>query len=193
MKKRISIVTFSFLAVTLLVGGVIYSISSKPVLADSNSIPNSDSPIVQTEPNSVLRGSWNLVVKDITFFTNGNVPDKKAASITLSLENSQGKEKSFLPKGYISAVVGESGKVYQLEKQPIDIMYIKSESARKNMAAKQGKPFYPGEFQLVPHFDVDSSEKNLSKIVYVDENGTQVEVQIKDITPTIHIPDPNAK
>lgn len=190
-KLGIAVVT----GLTLVAGGLTLFLNfDKPLFADATSNVNSTPPIAQVETNKVLRGTWDLTVTGVKFYTGHFDSDKKAASVELTFTNNAGIDKPFLPKGNIIALVGNSGKIYDLDmNHPIDKMYTASEQSRKSDAKQLAQPFHPGIFKLVPSLDVDATEQNFSKIVYMDENGNKVEVPIEGITPEIVKPNPDAK
>jgi hypothetical protein len=140
--------------------------------------------ITKVEPNKVLRGTWNLTVTEIAFYPGSTVPDQKGASITIKMDNVDGPGKSFLPTGFITALVGESGKVYELDtNHPFDKLYTSSQDAMKMEAKEEGMNYEPGVFKIKAHLMVDRSEKNISKVIYQNEKGEKIEIPIQGIMP----------
>ncbi|MHB8073943.1 ASCH domain-containing protein [Desulfosporosinus fructosivorans] len=192
MQKRIIIT--GILAAVLIGGGVVSKSDSNPVLADSSSSSNLNPSILQVEPNKVLRGTWDLSVTGVKFYEGSQDPSKKAASIEMTIVNAAGRDKSFLPNGYIAALVGTSGKVYNsYMRESFEKSYNNAQPSFEKWAKEHAQVYYPGEFKMAEHLVVDSTEKNFTKVIYQDEKGQQVEVPIQGITPEIVKHNPDAK
>ncbi|AFV01721.1 hypothetical protein UNSWDHB_1213 [Dehalobacter sp. UNSWDHB] len=97
-----------------------------------------------------------------------------------------------LPKGAIVAMVGSSGKVYNIVTKDeeagidysLDVGYKQTESFRKSLAEKKNKTYEPGVFLVVPGVSVDMSEENIAAVVYEDINGNRTNIPIVGIEPT---------
>ena len=171
-----------------------FGINPAPAKADSSLNTNISSTILQAEPNKLLRGNWNLTVTSVKF--NEVVPgnDKKGATIEMTIENAAGKDKAFLPNGYIAALVGTSGTVYKSNmKESLDKRYNDAQKAMENNAKRKGETYKPGEFMIGLLLPVDPSEKNFTKVIYQDEKGQQIVIPIQGITPEIIKTNPDAK
>lgn len=191
MKININIVKsigFSVIGISLLVGSIfVGTYFNKPVDASSSS-----SAVIQVQPNKMERKDWNLNVTNIEFSSTQGNP--KWANVHITLNNANGADKKFIPKGSLIALVGTSGKVYNFDnKISFDTIYNNTEETRQSFAKKQGRTYKPGIMEIVPVLTVDSTEQNFTKIIYVDENNNQIEVPIQGITPEIIKPNPDAK
>jgi len=182
------------ICVVLIGGGLATKAASHPVLANSNTVTNTNPPILQAKPNKILRGTWNLTVTSVEFNEVSSDPSKKGASIDMTIENAAGRDKAFLPNGYIAALVGTSGKVYTSRMtESLGQSYNNAKESNQKWAKEQGKIYYPGEFKIGEMLIVDSSEENFTKVIYQDEKGQKVEFPIQGITPKIIKHNPDAK
>lgn len=153
--------------------------------------PKYNSQAVRIEPNKLIRDDdWRLTVSKVSPLSSSkggwgyNSYDESKSSkyyaVFLTLENINGKDKVFIPKGKVSGVVGGSGKLYDAEVLSFDNWYIKNLRGLQLMAKKDGRTIEPGIFKAsLPPIQVDSSEQKLAKIIYQDEYGNQFEIPIQ--------------
>ena len=193
--KHSKIIVTGVICIALAGLGVMkFGINPAPAKADSSLNTNTSSTILQVEPNKLLRGNWSLTVTAVKFSEVVPGNDKKGATIEMTIENAAGKDKAFLPNGYIAALVGTSGTVYKSNmKESLDQKYNNTQEPMKDRAKRQGETYNPGEFKMGQVLPVDPSEENFTKVIYQDEKGQQIEFPIQGITPEIIKADPNAK
>jgi hypothetical protein len=153
--------------------------------------PKYDSQAVKIEPNKLIRDNdWSLTVSKVSPLSSAkggvgyNQYDESKSSkyyaVFLTLENINGKDKEFIPKGKVSGVIGSSGKLYDAQALSFDTWYIQNLRGSQLMAQKDGRTVEPGIFKAgLPPIQVGSSEQNLTKIIYQDEYGNQFEIPIK--------------
>ncbi len=165
-------------SITLLIG--FYFNSIKPMDASTNLDQ------VQTQLNAMKYGTdWNLIVEKVTIGDEFKYYDsnKRIASVYLSLQNENGKNEAFLPKGKILGFYGDSGKYYELPwDESLGNHYSISEDARKKGATFEKRTYEPGIFNIVPQFYIDANEKSITKLVYQDEDGVKYDISIQKTT-----------
>ena len=146
---------------------------------------------VRIEPDKLIRDDgWTLTVSEVWPLSTSNggwgynpydetKPDKYYA-VSLTLENIQGNDQVFIPKGRVVGTVGSSGKVYSAQQLSFDSWYIQNLRGLQLMAKKDGRTIEPGIFKasLAP-MQVDPSEQKLTKIIYQDEHGNKFEIPIQ--------------
>lgn len=182
--KRLKIIVIVVCATILLLGSVIATDPNKTASAETN-------PAVQVENNKMLRNELSFEITKVNFNISKST-NTKFAEVYMTIENTNGRDKAMLPKGSIVAMVGSSGKVYNIvtkdeEKgtdNSYDVLYKETESYRKSLAEKKNKTYEPGVFLVAPGVSVDMSEENIAAVVYEDVNGKRTNIPIAGIAPT---------
>ncbi|MEA4902575.1 M56 family metallopeptidase [Desulfitobacterium sp.] len=150
--------------------------NSQAVRIESNKLIRDDGwslNVSKVSPLSNSKGGWSLTPYDES-------KPYKYYAVFLTLENANGKDKGFIPKGKISGVIGSSGKLYDAQELSFDTWYIRDLRGSQMMAQKDGRTIEPGIFKagLAP-IQVDPSEQKLTQIIYQDEYGNQFEIPIQ--------------
>lgn len=157
--------------------------------------PIYNSQAVQVEPNILIRDDgWTLTVNKVSplSFSQGGWGyisyDKsrtnyhgKGYEVFFTLENVNGKDKVFIPKGKVLGIVGGSGKRYNSKLTfPLDEWYIKNLQAIQFRTPKDGKTIEPGIFEAGMYpIEVDPSEQKLTQLIYQDEYGNEFGIPIQ--------------
>jgi hypothetical protein len=139
----------------------------------------------------MLRNELSFEITKVNFNISTST-NTKFAEVYMTIENTNGRDKVMLPKGAIVAMVGSSGKVYNIVTKDeeagidysLDVGYKQTESFRKSLAEKKNKTYEPGVFLVVPGVSVDMSEENIAAVVYEDINGNRTNIPIVGIEPT---------
>lgn len=88
----------------------------------------------------------------------------------------------FSPKGKILGITGTSGKFYDYP-ITLDQDYAAVLEQKKVRAKETGQLYQPGVLTLYPEISINVGEKNVSKIIYQDENGKKFEIPVSGISP----------
>lgn len=164
------------IGITLFTG--VYNSPVKPVDASISTIP------IQVQLNSMNHNQgWVLSAEKVTLGNVYSDQSKKIASVYLSIQNINGKDKPFLPAGKILGFYGDTGKYYELPwEESLENHYAYSEDIRKKGAELEGKPYQPGIFKIVPQFYVDVAEESITKLIFQDVDGVNYEIPIEKVT-----------
>ncbi|MGE5630983.1 MAG: hypothetical protein ACM3TR_07800 [Caulobacteraceae bacterium] len=190
--KIIKIVIVPVLGIILFASAIFINANlNGPIVASA-----SDDAKAFIEANQMTQNDMKLTVKEISFSSQPfkDEPEFKGAEVHLTFDNINGKDKAFLPKGYIAAFVGSSGKLYNLKMdESIEKTYQMTREVAQKWAKKQNEVYNPGEFKMGILLQVDADEETLTKVIYQDEKGNRTEIPIVGIKPEIKIPNPDAK
>lgn len=162
----------------------------------TSNILESNSQTAKIESNKLISNEgWSLNIDKVSSLgsTNGygwhspfgETDTFRSYSVSFIIENDEGKDKAFLPKGKVLGIVGTSGKFYDFlngEYPSLDKLYsdkhwetIDNPNSPEHWDS-MGKPNSPGVFKLGTHANVDLNEQGIIKVVYQDENGTKYEI-----------------
>jgi beta-lactamase regulating signal transducer with metallopeptidase domain len=185
------------------------SITDGTMTSVANNTLESNFRTVKIESNKLVSNEgWSLSIDKVINLgsTNGygwhspfrETDTFRSYSIFFTIENAEGKDKAFLPKGKVLGIVGTSGKFYEFlngEYPSLDKLYsdkhwetIDNPNSPEHWDS-MGKPNSPGVFKLGTHANVDLNEQGIIKVVYQDENGTKYEIPFQG-TITV-LPNPN--
>lgn len=90
----------------------------------------------------------------------------------------------FSPKGKILGITGTSGKFYPYDgPNTLEQDYAAVLERKKERAKETGQLYQPGVLTLYPEILINVGEKNVSKIIYQDENGKKSEIPVSGISP----------
>lgn len=193
MKSKIfKVVIAPVLGIALFAGAIFINANlNDPTVASA-----SDDEKAFVQANQMTKGNMKLTVTEISFSSQPlqDDPKSKVGQISFSFENVNGKDKAFEPTGYIAALVGSSGKVYNLKMiESIDQTYQKTRKVAQKWAKDHNETYNPGEFKTGELIQFDADEENLTKVIYQDEKGNTTEIPIVGIKPEIKYPNPDAK
>jgi beta-lactamase regulating signal transducer with metallopeptidase domain len=142
---------------------------------------------IQIEPNKLVsKDGWTLSITKVTSLGAAKVEDygwhspfkesdaKKSYGIFFTVENANGKDKAFLPKGKVLGVVGVSDKFYEFFKgyDSLDKWY------NGEHWYSISKPNSPGVFKFSTMASVNLNEQGINKVIYQDEDGNKFDIQI---------------
>ena len=96
----------------------------------------------------------------------------RSYGVSFTMENTEGKDKAFLPKGNVLGMIGTSGKFYSFHNGTPSLDKRYSNEHWESI----GEPNSPGVFKLFTVADVDLNEEGVTKVIYQDENGTKYEI-----------------
>lgn len=112
-------------------------------------------------------------------FRHGDWTDKKVAFVELAVINNEGPDRSFLPAGRITGIVGSSGKLYR-DYGPSS--FTEMYRGREAYFAEKGRPMYePGVLKIALEILVDASEQGIAKVIYEDENAKKYEIPLPGV------------
>lgn len=144
----------------------------------------SDLQTVKIEPNKLISNEgWSLSITKVAslggdqegwgYHSPFNESDTvRNYALFFTIENAEGKDKAFLPKGNVLGMVGTSGKFYDFFQGDLslEVRYNSSSQHRESV----GEP--KGIFNFNTGADVDVNEQGIAKVVYQDENGEKYEI-----------------
>lgn len=192
------VVTLTF--VTLSNAKASISSTNETVAPVTNVALENNSKTVKIEPNTLISNEgWSLSISKVESLGGAqggwgyHSPFKESDTVRnyavfFTMENAEGKDKAFLPKGKVLGIVGTSGKYYDFSKggyDSLDKWYSGEhwdsigEPNSPGHWDSMGKPHSPGVFQFGTGADVDLNEQGITKVVYQDENGTKYEIPFK--------------
>jgi hypothetical protein len=179
--------------------------TSSAVGAVTTSVATKYSPqALQIEPNKLVsKDGWTLSIAKVMCFGATKVEDygwhsfkesdaKKSYWVFFTMENANGKDKAFLPKGKVLGVVSISGKFYEFFHEgeytidklySLDKLYNSQQSGLKMVAQREGKSYQPGIFKFSTGANVDLNEQGINKVIYQDEDGNKFEIPISSSVP----------
>lgn len=163
--------------------------------------PQDNSAQVQIEPNKLVSNEgWSLTITKVASLGASKLTDlgwhspfkesdaKRSYAVFFTAENSNGKDKAFLPKGRVLGIVGDSGKYYDFYRGANNPNNSLDKWYSGEHWDSLGWPYKPGVFQFSTGADVELNESGITKVVYQDENGTKYEIRFQG-TITVS-PDP---
>lgn len=185
------VVTLAF--VTLSNAKANTSNNDEAVVPVANVTPEITPQTVKIRPNKLVSNNgWSLSITKVMNFgsTNGwgwHSPFKetdtfRSYGIFFTLENVNGHDKAFRPKGKVLGAIGLSGKFYEFSKggdSSLDNLYNNGISGYQLSAKKSGEPYGPGIFKSSSGANVDLNEEGIVKVVYQDENGGKFGIPIQ--------------
>mgnify|MGYP000995005364 CR=1 FL=1 len=180
-KKVLSI---GLVTVVILGGTIFWGLNQvKPVEA-SPSMPTLIEKL-QVQENKVERDGWDMTFTRITICTLPNDSTKKLVSVTFTLADDNGTDKTLTPKGKLIGIVGNSGKEYDFTLDSLDTLYVKTQKSAQMIAQREGKTFAPGNSKITVQIYVEPIEQSINTVIYQDENGNNFEVPISLVTETL--------
>jgi beta-lactamase regulating signal transducer with metallopeptidase domain len=150
----------------------------------TNSVSENNSQAVKVEPNNLISNEgWSLSITKVAslggelggfgYHSPFNESDTvRNYAFFFTIENAEGKDKAFLPKGKILGMVGTSGKFYDFFQGDLSLDNLYSRQHWESI----GQPNSPGVFKFSTGADVDLNEQGIAKVVYQDENGEKYEI-----------------
>ncbi|MCB8818100.1 hypothetical protein [Desulfosporosinus shakirovi] len=190
--KIVKIFIVPVLGIFFLTSAIIINANiNDPIVASAS---NDDNVIVKA--NQMTKSDMKLTVTQISFGSQPfqDDPEFKTAEVLISFGNINGKDRAFVPKGYIAAFVGSSGKVYDLKTdESIEKSYKMTREVAKQYAKEKNELYSPGEFKIGKLLQVDADEETFTKVIYQDEKGNKTEIPIDGMKPKIKISNPDAK
>jgi len=135
------------------------------------------------EPYNIQSKDWSLAITQLQF--RHSIENKFIlAALAFNLTNNSGVDTIFSPKGKILGITGTSGKFYPYDgPNTLEQDYAGLLEQKKVRAKETGQLYQPGVLTLYPEILINVGEKNLSKILYQDENGKKFEIPVSGISP----------
>ena len=164
------------------------------VVPVANVVPENNTQNIKIEPNKLISNEgWSLSVDKVMSFgaTKGtwgwHSPFKesdpaRSYGIFFTLENANGLDKAFLPKGKVLGAIGLSGKFYEFSKEvdySLDNLYNNGIDGYQLHAKKAGETYGPGVFKFSSNANVELNEEGIEKVIYQEENGDKFEIPIQ--------------
>ncbi len=190
--KAFKVIIAPILGIVLFAGAIFINVNlNDPTMANA-----SDDETAAVQANQMIKNDMKLTVTEISFDGEPlqDDPESKIGKVSFSFENTNGKDKAFAPTGYIAALVGSSGKVYNLNMdESIEKSYQMTREAAQRWAKNHNETYNPGEFKITKLIRFAANEENLTQVIYQDEKGNRTEIPIVGIKPEIISPNPDAK
>ena len=138
------------------------------------------------EPYNIQSKDWSLAITQLEF--RHSIENKFVlAALAFTLTNNSGVDTIFSPKGKILCITGTSGKFYPYDgPNTLEQEYAGLLERKKERAKETGQLYQPGVLTLYPEILINVGEKNVSKIIYQDENGKKYEIPVSGISPVIN-------
>ncbi len=135
------------------------------------------------EPYNMQSKDWSLAITQLEF--RHSIENKFVlAALAFTLTNNSGVDTIFSPKGKILGITGTSGKFYPYDgPNTLEQDYAGLLEQKKERAKETGQLYQPGVLTLYPEISINVGEKNVSKIIYQDENGKKFEIPVSGISP----------